>query len=359
MEQSSISLDASPEIPLASRRSLLFRFAVVALCLPTAIVLIDHLTWMNRWLWTSQEAIQRFFFLWMIVKTAMLAACAGRLFGTTLYGWIILLWGVALIDVHTYGASHGLFGSSDVNGLVHTLVSAQAGFLALWAILGKTAAAWRIAAGILAAAAILFHASVLSMGWRQDSLTAVQTIAALILATLCVSLRIAGFRLQQINTSVEDGATNQREIFQFGMKDMLIWTTALAPLLVVMKGIDWIIYRQLGIVDLYPAALISTCTAFITLATIWLTLGKGKLFLRLAFFTIAIVTAALTMYTRNAQWLAIYGQWPDEPVIGMSIRMGNLWGVWFGLVSGLLAALLVFFRAAGLRLVKPSRSVSA
>src|SRR5688572_24603357 len=98
------------------------RFALVAICLPTAIVMVDHLTWMNSWLLESYEARQRFFFPWMVAKTALLAWAAGRMFGSTFYGWILLAWGVALIDVHTYGASHSLFASSEMVGLTFTII---------------------------------------------------------------------------------------------------------------------------------------------------------------------------------------------------------------------------------------------
>jgi len=326
------------------------RFALVALTLPTAIAAIDHLTWMNWSILASYETRQQIFFLWMVAKTALLAWCAGRMFGATLYGWLLLGWGIALIDVNTFRAS---LGSDDVAGLAYTSLSAQLGFLVLWSILATTAAAWRIAAGMVATAGIIFHATSLYSGWSFESMPVTQALAAVVVAILCISLRLAGFRLQRIADAPDPSESKQREVFQFGIKHMLIWTTALPPLLLVMKGIDWFVYRRLGYVDLFPAALISVCTALITLATIWLVLGQGNVILRIAFATSAILVAGLTMYAQSSSYLLVYGPWPNQPMIRMTVTLGNLWSVWFALVSGLLAAMLLFLRAAGYRLVRP------
>jgi hypothetical protein len=326
------------------------RFALVALTLPTAIMAVDHLAWMNRSLLADYVTWHQFFFVWLVVKTALLAWFAGRMFGATLYGWILLGWGIALIDVNTFRAS---LGSDDVAGLAYTSLSAQLGFLVLWSILATTAAAWRIAAGMVATAGIIFYATSLHSGWSYDSMPITQALAAVVVAILCISLRLAGFRLQQLVGAPELRESKQREIFQFGVKHMLIWTTALPPLLLVMKGIDWFVYRRLGYVDLFPAALISVCTALVTLATIWLVLGQGNIVLRIAFAAFAILVAGLTMYAQSSSYLLGYGPWPNEPMIRMTVTLGGLWGVWFALVSGLLAAMLLFLRAAGYRLVRP------
>jgi hypothetical protein len=326
------------------------RFALVALTLPTAIAAVDHLPWMNWSVFASYGTRQQFFFLWLVAKTALLAWCAGRMFGATLYGWILLGWGVALIDVNTFRAS---IGSDDVAGLAFTSISAQLGFLVLWSILATTAAAWRIAAGMAATAGIIFHATSLHAGWSYDSMPITQALAAFVVAILCVSLRLAGFRLQQIDRLPDPGESKQRDVFQFGVKHMLIWTTALPPLLLVMKGIDWFVYRQLGYVDIFPAALLSACTALVTLATIWLVLGQGLAVLRIAFAALAIFAVGWTMYVQSISYALVYGPWPRQPMIRMIITLESLWGVWFALVSGLLAAMLLFLRAAGYRLVRP------
>jgi hypothetical protein len=329
------------------------RFALVALTLPIAIVAIDHLTWMNRSVLTSHESRQQFFFLWLVAKSALLAWCAGGMFGATLYGWILLGWGVALIDVHTYGASQELFRSDEVAGLAHTIVSAQAGCLVLWSILSTSAIGWRIAACMAGTALIIFHASSLGSSRIFSPITVAQTWAVVVLTLLCVSLRLAGFRLQQIVDAPGLKGSKQREVFQFGMKHMLIWTTALPPLLLVMKGIDWVVYRRLGYVDVFPAALISAYTALVTLATIWLVLGQGNVILRVAFAAFSIFFVGFTLYVQSSKYLLVYGWWPNPPMIRMTMMIADLWTVWFALVSGLLAAMLLFLRAAGYRLARP------
>jgi hypothetical protein len=293
----------------------------------------------------------------MIAKTALLAWCAGRIFGSTLYGWILLGWGVALIDVHTYGASHSLFASSDLVGLTYTIVSAQASFLILWSILAKTAAAWRIASGMVATTIIIFHASLLG-GYRVgDSILLMRTVAIVILAALCIALRVAEFRLELVE-SPATVSVGRRDVFQFGLQHMLIWTTALPPLLLVVKGMDLLIVRRLGVPDMFPAALISSCIAFVSLAAIWFGVGRGNVIWRLAFFAFAIVISGLTMYVQSSQLVTFYGQWPSPPIVRATVLIGDRWVQWFALVGGLLASLLAFLAAAGYRLRRTRRAAS-
>jgi hypothetical protein len=343
---------SSPELSADLRR-----FALVAICLPTAIALIDQLTWMNPSL-IAYEARQQFFFPWMIAKTALLAWCAGRIFGSTLYGWILLSWGVALIDVHTYGASHSLFGSSDMVGLTYTIVSAQASFLILWSILAKTAAAWRIASGMVATTIIIFHASLLG-GFRMgDAILLMQTMAAAILAIVCLALRLFGYKLEQVESTTEAPGRAKRDVFQFGLKHMLVWTTALPPLLLVVKGIDILIIRNVGVADLFPAALVSSCIAFVSMGTIWFAVGRGNIVLRLAFFAFAILISGFTMYAQSSNLVTLYGQWPRPLIVHATVLIGDRWVHWFALVGGLLASLLAFLTAAGYRLQRVGRAAS-
>jgi hypothetical protein len=230
--------------------SQLRRFAIVALCLPTAIIVIDHLTWMDSGLLSTYELKRGFFFPWTIAKTALLAWVAGRVFGDNFYGWLLLGWGVTLIDVNIYGASNDRFGTSDVVGLAYTIISAQAGFLVLWSILSNAALGWRIASAMIAAAAIIYHASSLFTSWRAESLPPVQIASAAILGIVCIWLRVKGFRVQKVLAGPENAQSKKMESLQFGVKHMLIWTTALPPLLLVMKGVDWLVFRRYHVVDL-------------------------------------------------------------------------------------------------------------
>jgi hypothetical protein len=183
----------------------------------------------------------------------------------------------------------------------------------------------------------------------------VQTASAVVLAVVCLALRIKGYRLYQAAPAGDESQPPQREILQFGVKHMLIWTTALAPLLLVIQGIDRIVFRRYKIVDLFPGVFICVLTAMVCLATIWLTLGKGNVAVRALIFVLSVVGSGVAMYVLSERLRPIYGNWPDPILINTTVALSRLWGVWFALVGGLLAAMLLFLRAADYRLARRRR----
>ncbi len=333
--------------------------AAVAVGVPAALVLIDHLAWpLDGQGVLSWETRSTLFFPWLVAKTALLSWCAGRFLGANVYGWIVLIWTQAMLDVHTFRASLG-----NDSTLCQTLVSAQIGFLAVWTILGVTALPWRLTALLLAAAGIILQSQLMDDNWRGESIPFLQTVSALLVAAVCLVLRWSGFRVTPpAGAAPADAAANSARSFQFGVKHMLVWTTALAPLLLVVRGVDVYIVRQLGLADLYPGALVSVSTALVTLATIWLSLGQGAVVLRIVGYVVVVAIASLGLQWQSDQWLAAYrGNWNFRGVMALAIEMGgsHLWGKWFALISALLAGMLLFLRASGYRLTKGGASQSA
>ena len=327
------------------------KVAIIATALPFALILIDHFLWLSPSLIGSAGTLRRMlYFPWIVVETGILAWVAGRFLGVTLFGWIFFLWGEALVGIHAYGASNGMM-SHQYASLATTVISAQIGFLVAWAILGDVAVAWRLACGLVAITGVVFLSSKVETGWDGELLPLIQALAGLIVAGVCVALRLG--RFQMLNLSEGSGSKRDRgQVFRFGVKDMLVWTAALAPLMVVLRGLEMISFRRAGMVDVYPAGLICGCIALITLAAIWLTLGSGMLALRVVAFVSAVVGATLFMRTQSQDWLAQYGPWPSMRLIHFSIEMLDLWWAWFAMLGGLLAALFIFLWAAGYRLAR-------
>jgi hypothetical protein len=206
---------------------------------------------------------------------------------------------------------------------------------------------------------MFYLATLLQAGWLAEPLLVAQMVAALTVAIICAGLRMAGFRLTDCANAAEQQQGNaEKERVQFGIRDVLLWTTALAPLLVVLRGLDWFVYRRLGIVDIYPAALIGVGATLTTLATIWLTLGAGALLWRIVFFAGVIAVSGIVLQAYGANWQTLYGQWPAQRMIAVVVQNKNAWLAWFALLSAILGAMLLFFRAAGLRLVKGPAAAS-
>jgi hypothetical protein len=332
------------------------KVAIIATALPIVLISLDHFLWLSPSLIGAASTLRRaLYFPWIVVETALLAWVAGRFLGVTLFGWIFFLWGEALVGIHAYGASHGMM-SHQYASLATTVISAQIGFLVAWAILGDVAVAWRLACGLVAITGVIFLSSKVETGWDGELLPLVQAMAGMIVAGVCLTLRLG--RFQMLNLSEGSGSERNRgQVFRFGVKHMLVWTAALAPLMVVLRGLESISLRQAQMVDVYPAGLICACIALITLAAIWLTLGSGMLALRVAVFVSAIGGATLLMRWQCQGWLAQYGPWPTMRMIRFSTEMLDLWGAWFAMLGGLLAALLTFLWAAGYRLARLSPAI--
>ncbi len=327
------------------------------MALPVAIVLVDWLTWMQPSAFSSSISRAWFFFPWLVVKTALLSWCAGRFLGSIFCGWLILFWCQALLDVHTTLGTYRL-GSSETDGLAHTLILAQIGFLALWAIVGKTAWGWRLTCILLAAAGILSQVATLNDDWNTEAMPVVQALAAGILVIVCVLLRLAGFQLLPPGSNSTDASGRERTVVQFGMQHMLLWATALAPLMLAVRGFDVAVFQQLGLVDARPAAAISLWTALVILAAIWLAVGQGMIALHVTVIAFAIAAAGTGMFVQSMDLRVLYGEWPQQQVIRIAVTMGKLWYAWFALTGALLATMLLFLRAAGYRLAKLSRRMA-
>jgi hypothetical protein len=328
------------------------RIALVALALPAAIILIDYVAVMP-----GGRYIGKLFFVWLVAKAALLAWCAGRVLGFTVYGWVVFLWSQLLLDVHTFAASLGHFGY-DLEALAYTLLSAQIGFLTAWMILGTASFPWRLASLLAALAAVVLYSQMLDRGWTTDGLPFVQWIAASVVAAVCLSLRLSGFAIRRLDPQAITPPAGNRcarpESFQFGVKHMLVWTAALAPLLVVLQTVDAGSLRQLAFGDVYPIAVLSLCIALATIAAIWLALGAGPLIVRLAAIMAVIAGTSQLLITLGARWRPPRNNWnwsADRFYIMVS-EMEDQWRLWLAILVGLLAAMLLFLRACDYRLAK-------
>lgn len=349
------------QIPADSAQSLpkLRDLMLVAVVLPATIVAIDHLTWMrvdwNQYV-VGFDARQALFLLWLVLKTAILAWTARAVFSSSAWGWGIFLWSTTLLSVQSYGVSHG-----STREYALTLISAEFGVLAVWSILGTTSIAWRLTATLLGASAVVLvakyivHGGITSWTWDEQGkllMAVVQSAAAGALVLVAFILRAAGFRLRNVESLREH--YGREPAIQFGVKHMLIWTAAMAPLLLVTKGMDVTVFRRFEALDFYPAVLIGGCIVLVNLATIWLALGMNHAVARWLAVAATAVGSGLLLQYESANWFAAYGPWPNMQLLGLAIRMGidGEWLTWFVLTAALLAAMLTFLRACGYRLAK-------
>lgn len=132
---------------------------------------------------------------------------------------------------------------------------------------------------------------------------------------------------------------------------MFIWSTAVAPLLLVARGIDYVVFGILATPNLFPATVIGVMLATMDLIAVWAVLGEGRWFARLGAILIIVPLLAIgakelcdTLQPPAYNSRAIYRLVSDLQI--------DDWYTWMGMATALLAALLLFFRGGGFRLVQ-------
>jgi hypothetical protein len=210
---------------------------------------------------------------------------------------------------------------------------------------------------LAALSVIIVYSRSLDTNWGYYDLPFVQWIAAAVVVAVCLALRASGFTVRRLDLRAPTGAEHaggRPETFQFGVKHMLIWTAALAPLLVVVQRVDVQSLRGLALADAYPIAVLALCIALATIAAIWLGLGGGPLVIRLAAAGAVIVGTSQLLRTLGERWRPPRNNWnwTADRFFYMVAEMGEQWRAWLAMLVGLLAAMLLFLRACDYRLAK-------
>ena len=129
---------------------------------------------------------------------------------------------------------------------------------------------------------------------------------------------------------------------------MLIWAAAIAPLLIVMRGVEFFMFAGLGGKGALPGVLISLCLAITALTAIWSVLGGSPWFVRIPVLVVmpCLLAYGLETYARHIRTPA-WSRWSSGIILNLLWSMHGRWITWIGLFTALLAALLLFLRANG------------
>lgn len=255
----------------------------------------------------------------------------------------------------------------------YSLVSTQLSFLTLWVILGPWSWQWRLPMVLAGGAGIfLFSGSFVYAYWYGNSRTPTWTvlliISAAVVIILCLVLRRRGFLLQNTRRQVStNGPSSEMQTHQFGLKHLLLWATALALLLVVLRSVTLPFFGRIGWMSVFSLALLSICVAAVNLIAIWAVLGHGPMFPRLAALVAVPFLLALAMVRfinyleslyqvrstrglRGAAYTFTYTDFGSNSLLQGIQGTQNTWVAWLWLNAALLAALCLFVRASGYRL---------
>lgn len=331
------SVTALPSLPSPGR---LLLFAVIV---PSAVATSNQL--LLAAIGTRQE-LAPWLYPWIVVSTAALSWCTGRYLSPAWLRWSIFAWCLILLDLLTFIAC--LTRRVDFQ-FGYVLVSAQISLLILWAIAGPGPWQMRLpSVAVVAPIVIAFCGSFVGSSYTARSWNVMMFVTSPVVAVLCGGLRYFGFLLRE-PSSTDSG---KRPSYQFGVKHMLIWLTVTGPLLLFVRSLDF------GGRGLYPAALLAAGVATVNLIAIWTVLGGGYWVIRVAsllgvpfliaegmkYYSVYLKTTPVGLKLPASNW--------SGTIAWALIEMKDLWTAWLWLDAALLAALLLFLRASGYRLIR-------
>jgi hypothetical protein len=319
------------------------RLLIVAVLLPAIVAgsnyaLIELL---------PRDWLRTLFFPSLVLSTAVLSWCAGHYLHPAWLRCLVFAWCLVLLDLLTIDAC---LGGPLPQELAYVLIAAQSGILVIWSVLASVTWQRRLPVALVAGSIIIAFAG----NWVLEEWFVLVALAVLITMLVCGGLRWCGFALQRFDFGSPDPLQEDAlGVRQFGIGHMLIWSAAIAPLLVVARGFDFLMFRTLGAQSVFPAAIISLSLASINLVAIWAILGSGLWPIRIAILPLVPILLAigLNVYC-NAIPRRRWGIWPDTAISDMLWEMQGRWTFWLFLSASLLAALLLFLRASGYRLVR-------
>jgi hypothetical protein len=196
---------------------------------------------------------------------------------------------------------------------------------------------------------IAFCGTFVGSSYEARNWNVMMFVTSPVVAVLCGGLRYLGFVLRE-PSSTDSG---KRPSYQFGLKHMLIWLTVTGPLLLFVRSLDF------GGRGLYPAALLAVSVATVNLIAIWAVLGGGYWVIRLVslFGVPFLIAQGMTYYSVYLKSYSLSlrstpgSNWRGTIAWALA-EMQDLWTAWLWLDAALLAALLLFLRASGYRLIR-------
>jgi hypothetical protein len=308
----------------------------------------------NQWIYNaipSANWLEPWRYPWMIFTTALLSWCTGRYLPSALLRWIVFGWSLALLDFLTLaGRIPDQYG--------HLLVSSQISLLVIWAVLATVSWQWRLPAALAAAPLVIGFSGAINDRWWGQAWNVSMILATATIALVSAGLRWRGFQLVR---SENAAAANDRAALvaanQFGIKHLLVWGTAVVPLLLLFRGgIDYFVLGGVQDIETAFAALaIAASLATVNLIAIWAVLGAGSWVLRMLMLLAIPPMLAGPLVYYSIYLHRMYGNWPNLPILDAIIDMRDHWFVWMWLDGALLASLLLFLRASGYRLLRNKR----
>jgi hypothetical protein len=326
------------------------RLLALAVFLPAAVAVSNELLFEQI---KYAPQLRPWLYPWMAASTAVLSWLVGRHLSPGWLRWLVFGWCLALLDLLTIAAC---LSGPIPRHFSYALISAQISMLTLWAILATANWQWQLPRVLPAAAAVILFSGIFGT-WHYDNWKLLMVLITVVIVLVCVGLRLCGFRLQARCTSAPTSNEKPLLAHQFGMKHMIAWMTAIVPILLVFRGLDFLILKRLGGQGTFPLALLALTVATVNLVAIWSVLGGGRWIIRLAVLLLVPLILGTGMFQYMKYLNSVYGArrgWNYRHLFGDIAELQQTLPNWLWLDTALLAALLLFLRASGYRLVRHS-----
>ena len=346
---------ASAAVPLD-----LSRIFLIGAGLPAVIAALNYAL-LFRVYSVTVESIA-LYFVCFVLEVGLVGAIVGYHVERPWLRWTLYVWLMALINLMTFTIV-GAFGLSSPAAAIPpaALFAGQIGLCVTWACFGdgrwqvRVPAMAAIAGGLYFVWGLTSLSSYENQTWNEMLLWQVAS-----LSTLCVVLRLKGFRLSREELTEVAASGRRLAATQFGIRDVLILTTVLAVLLGIARALDMLSARAAQ--DLLRSGAIAKLSitivgAIAIVVALWMALGSGSFWVRYPVGISAILFLGLLVAVWS-RFRLFFLQTPGRR-LGSSdfevIRLyetGPWWIGWLFLSGGLLAATLIILRARGYRLVR-------
>ncbi len=328
------------------RASHIARLFLVAVGLPAAVLAADE--WVLRSIAQqdrSAPAIGMIYGLF-VAQIGLLGFVMGRLVDRWLLRWVVLVWGLVLVDTMLFRLVLEKPGWGGWHYyLPYALLSGQLGLVAIWGTFGPVRWPWRLP-GFFVAALLMISFGFALRGRNHEwvLLAIIQGVATL---GLCVLLWFLGFRLRlPEGPGAPGGGQAGNQVFQFSIGHMLLWMAALVPVLLLAQGLDLWFLRHVFLRDWLGIVWIALGLGVVSLIALWAALGGRPAAIRIG--TLALVPALVGAFLKLTI-LPLPSR--GTPFKAQLVEIGWGWVAWTLLAAWFLAGLLLMFRAAGYRFV--------
>jgi hypothetical protein len=353
----------------------LLRLVIAGIVLPAAMVavnqyLLGELAANWRPGWTVRLTIAAY-----LVEVAVMGLVCSYWIDRPLTRWLIYGW--CWLNIDFQGALSFYYSGQTWWGYEQSqcvsLFAAQIGLVVVWSILGPGRWTVRWAVGLLLAALLalplLHFRFYIGLFSGSSSSTVLLGSQFAVLLALCGLLRQCGFVLAipAASQPVDNSRHAQRlGMSQFGVRDVLIWTTVLAGICGLARAVGLPLAAWLG--DDYSmwfvTASIGAAAGIALLAALWAALSEATATRR--HWTGLVLLVAAAVLAGISDWLTwIFGRgriWLGRRSLsGFDYGMLFLYdeeGVlfWIIMTGGMLFATLLFVRGLGYRLTRTERT---